>query len=325
MTRTDENIPILDLHPKIGSIRDEVLEGLSSAQKTLPCKYLYDKAGSVLFDRICEVKDYYPTRTELSIIEACADKIRDAIGPRAMVIEPGSGSAQKISMLLDLLEDPAAYVPIEISKEHLRMAAAKVAEAYPDVEVLPVCADFTGPVPVPKPSAEVRRKIIFFPGSTIGNFAPDEADVLLPQLVRAAGPAGGILIGIDLKKDREVLERAYDDDEGVTAEFNLNLLRRLNTELDADFDVDAFRHESRYNEHDSRVEMHLVSLADQTVTIGDERFRLRKGETIHTENSHKFEIDEFAARMERHGARPSETWTDPRGYFGLLFFEVASD
>lgn len=302
---------------------DDVLRGLQQSPKTLPCKYFYDAVGSRLFDRICELDEYYPTRTEQAITVAHADAIAARIGPRAMLVEYGSGSSIKTRTLLDHADDLVAYVPVDISAAHLAATAQGLRERYPDIEVLPVCADFTKPFELPVPSREPRRRTVYFPGSTIGNFAPDAARALLERIASQCGSGGSLVIGIDLQKDPRVLEAAYDDAEGVTAAFNLNLLRRINRELGADFVVEAFRHLARYDETHGRIEMHLESLRDQVVTIGGRRIAFTEGETICTEHSHKYTVDGFAGLAANAGFTVDARWTDDRDWFALLSLAVS--
>jgi len=312
----------LDFHPEVGDIRAEVLEGLSRPQKQTPAKYLYDARGSELFDGICEAVDYYPTRTELAILDANLGEITAAIGPRCVLIEPGSGSSMKTEILLRGLEDPVAYVPIEISRDHLDAAAESTAATFPDLEILPVCADFTGEYDAPDPSREPATRVVYFPGSTIGNLTRPERGALLKRFAALAQSGGLVLIGIDLEKDIDVLRRAYDDSEGVTAAVDMNLLTRLNRELDADFDLDKWEHIAVWNEDESRIEMRLRSRADQTVHVGGESFEFKAGETIHTENSHKFTIDGFAEEAAAAGLTLEKKWTDEKGWFAELLFRA---
>lgn len=300
----------------------DALAGLRSPRKELPCKYFYDAAGSRLFDQICDTPEYYPTRTELAIVRAHAGEMGALVGPNAVVIEYGSGSSVKTRYLLRHVPRPTAYVPVDISAEHLYHAAADLARRFPEVEVKPVAADFTKPFELPSFASEVARRVVYFPGSTIGNFAPAAAAALLRGIAGLCGRGGGLLIGFDRKKDPTVLEAAYNDAAGVTAAFNLNLLARMNRELGADFDVSAFRHRACYNSFAGRVEMHLVSLRDQTVRLAGNVISFAAGETIHTENSHKYAPDEFAALAARAGFRPVTAWADPAGYFGVQFFAV---
>ena len=300
----------------------DVLAGLSRPQKRLPSKYFYDAAGSRLFDHITELDEYYPTRTELAIVRAHAGAMVARWGPQCLLIELGAGSLMKVRLLLGQLDRPAGYVPVDMSGEHLRAAARELATDYPDLRVYPVVADFTRPFEAPP--VQAARRVVYFPGSTIGNFDPPEADALLDRIARLVGPGGGLLLGIDLRKEYAVLETAYNDAQGVTAAFNRNLLVRINRELGADFDPATFRHRAFYNHERSRIEMHLVSVDDQRVRIGDATFSFRAGESIHTENSYKYEPSEFARRAADCGLRADETWTDENGYFAVLYLTAAN-
>lgn len=299
--------------------RSDVLAGLAHPQKTLPCKYFYDARGSALFERICDLDEYYPTRTELAILEAHSAEMAQRLGRRCLLVEYGSGSSRKTRLLLDRLREPAAYIPIDISRAALDVSARALSEAYPHLEVLPVCADYTGPIEVPEPAKPAARRGVFFPGSTIGNFTPPEAQRFLGRMARVAGPGGGVLIGVDLRKERTVLEAAYDDALGVTAAFNKNLLARINRELGADFDLDAFGHRAHWNASAGRVEMHLVSELAQSVCVAGQRIHFAPGETIHTENSYKYELGQFAALAAQAGLAVHRVWTDPDARFSVQY------
>jgi dimethylhistidine N-methyltransferase len=299
----------------------DVLAGLTQAQKRIPAKYFYDALGSQLFDRITRQEEYYPTRTELEIMRRHAAAMAERCGPRCLLIEPGAGSLVKVRLLLDQLDRPAGYVPVDVSGEHLRAAAAELAKHYPALLVAPVCADFTRDFPLPTIAAE--RRVVYFPGSTLGNFDPADANTLLQKMARLAAPGGGLLLGVDRRKDPAVLEAAYNDRRGATAAFNLNLLTRINRELGANFRLNAFRHRAFYNPERSRIEMHLVSTDDQRVRIGDAVIPIRAGETIHTENSYKYDLGELSRRAARCGLRTDEVWTDERDYFAVLYLTVA--
>lgn len=318
----EDELVLHDFAPERERFRRDALAGLRSEPKTLPCKYLYDEEGSRLFERICELEEYYPTRTELAIVREHGPAMARSLGPHCLLVEYGSGSSAKTRALLDALERPAGYVPVDISREHLLAAAEKVSAAYAELEVLPVCADFTERFPVPAPKRSPARTAVYFPGSTIGNFAPERAAELLAGVAERCGPGGALLIGIDLAKDRATLERAYDDREGVTAAFNRNLLARMNRELDADFDLARFAHRAVYDAGAGRVEMHLESLEAQTVCVGGERVAFREGETVCTEHSHKYTLEGFAALAERAGFRVERVWTDPEGLFSVQYLEA---
>ena len=313
---------LTDLEPEASDFRAEVLQGLSARPRTLPCKYFYDAEGSRLFDRITELDDYYPTRAEVSILRDNMGEIVDKLEDDVLLVEFGSGSSTKTRLLLDHLPRAAGYVPVDISREHLLEAARSLAQRYPHLEILPVCADFTQPIELPRPRRTPGHRVVFFPGSTIGNFTRDEAHSFLETVTEDCGPGGGLLIGVDLRKDPRILERAYDDSEGVTAAFNLNLLERINRELGGDFDVQAFRHRAVWNEERGRVEMHLESTRNQVVTIGGTTLRFDAGESIHTESSHKYGVEEFAALAARAGFRQDTVWTDPDRLFSVHLYWV---
>jgi dimethylhistidine N-methyltransferase len=292
--------------------REDVLAGLSASPKRLPCKYLYDARGSELFDRITELKAYYPTTTELGILEDRAHAIAKAVGPGVRVVEYGSGSSNKTRILLDALRSPAEYVPIDISVSCLADAAARIAHEYPGLAVTPLHADYTDRIELPPGP----RTLAYFPGSTIGNFEPEEAVAFLSRVRRTVGK-GLLLIGVDLKKDPAVLHEAYNDPEGVTALFNLNLLARINRELGASFDLPRFRHYAPYNPELGCIEMHLVSAEAQVVTIGDYPISFGEGESILTERSYKYGIAEFGRLAESAGFTVARVWTDPRRLFSV--------
>ena len=297
--------------------RADVLQGLARPQKRIPSKYFYDAAGSKLFDRICELDEYYPTRTELGIMRAHAPEMAERCGPKCQLIELGAGSLMKVRLLLDRLDRPAGFVPVDVSGEHLESSADELRDEYPNLDVQPVSADFTADFAMP--ARACSRRVVYFPGSTLGNFDPAEADDLLRRIARLVGPGGGLLLGVDLRKDRRVLEAAYNDALGVTAAFNRNLLARIDRELGADFDPDSFRHRAFYNAAHSRIEMHLVSASDRRVRIGETAIRFRRGETIHTENSHKYDTGELARRAAACGLRTDATWTDAQRYFAVMY------
>ncbi len=302
------------------AFRRDVLSGLQKAQKTLPCKYLYDAHGSSLFDRITRLDAYYPTRAEKSILENYGGEMAALIGPQARIVEYGSGTSEKTQLLLDKLEAPAAYVPIDISREHLLAAAARIQQRYPDVHVAPVVADYTADFSLP--TTPGRQTVVFFPGSTIGNFEPEEAQVFLAEMARVAGPGGGLLIGVDLRKPVQTLERAYDDEEGVTALFNLNLLTRINRELGGTFDLSRFSHRAPWNDALGRVEMHLVSLEEQEVEVAGHKIAFGAGEYIHTECSYKYTPEGFAALAAQAGFDRVALWKDDERLFSVQYLRV---
>lgn len=297
----------------------EIHRGMSRTQKTLSPKYFYDEHGSQLFEAICELPEYYPTRTEIAIMRADMPEMANWIGPRPNVIEFGIGSGLKTRLLLEALDQPVAFVPVDISAEHLSETVSELARNFPHIEMLPVATDFTHPFPVPEPRGEAARNLVYFPGSTIGNFEPEAAIELLRVMYREAGQGGCLLIGVDLRKEAAILEQAYDDSAGITAQFNLNMLRRLNREFAADFNLERFRHQATYNEEQGRIEMHLVSLNNQRVKIGGKSFGLNTGETICSEYSYKYTLPQFAEMAGEAGFAVRKVWTDPRGWFSLQY------
>jgi len=299
----------------------DVIEGLSKSQKEIPSKYFYDQKGSWLFDRICNLKEYYLTRTEVSILKQNMDEIAELMGPRVKLIEFGSGSSQKTRLLLDHMKNLAAYIPIDISRDYLFKASTQLEEEYPDLKIEPVCADYTQPFDLPEYDWEYNRKIIYYPGSTIGNFSPRKARQFLKLMANIVKPEGGVLIGVDLKKDREILEDAYNDDQGVTAAFNKNILEHMNRLVDSDFDLDAFEHKAFYNEEKGRIEMHLLSAKEQVVQVDDVEFVFKKGETIHTENSYKYSLDEFEDLVSKEFL-VQKVWTDEDEKFSVQYMTV---
>jgi dimethylhistidine N-methyltransferase len=298
---------------------EEILEGLSHDPKKISPKFFYDQNGSRLFEAICELPEYYPTRTEIAIMRKHVDEMAEAIGPLPHVIEFGIGSGLKTKLLLEALDQPVAFAPVDISAEHLADTVEALANDFPGIEMLPVPADFTRPFPLPQPSRAADRNLVYFPGSTIGNFEPAAALDLLRVIHHEAGPGGGLLIGVDLKKDRDTLERAYNDRAGVTAQFNLNMLHRLNREFGSDFTVDAFRHHAFYNEQEGRIEMHLVSMKEQTVTLAGREFQIARDEHIVTEYSHKYALHDFRDMAARSEFTVEQVWTDPRRWFSIQY------
>lgn len=300
----------------------DVVRGLAARDKSLPCKYLYDERGSQLFDRICETEEYYPTRTELAIMQQHADPIADQLDEAVMLVEYGSGSSLKTRILLDALHQPAAYVPVDISEEHLLKTAVELQSVYPGLDVLPVVADFTQPFQLPESERPASHVALYFPGSTIGNFTAQAAGRLLQRMAELLGRGGGLLIGIDLQKEPAVIEAAYNDRQGITAEFNMNLLQRINSELGANFDVSQFTHRAVYNSQAARVEISLVSQSDQVVQLGECEFHFEPGEELLTEYSHKYTIAGFAEFAAKYGFALHRAWTDPREYFAVLHLVV---
>lgn len=317
------SVNILDLEPASDNDEDDILSGLREAQKRISPKYLYDESGSRLFEAICLQPEYYPTRTEVGIMESNIGEISDLIGPRASIIEFGSGSSIKTRLLLEHLTEPAVYVPVDISREPLARAAAEIATEFTQLEVLPVCADFTRPFELPDPRVMPERNLVFFPGSTIGNFGKPEAIDLLRVMREEAKDDGALLIGVDLEKPKEILEPAYNDAAGVTAAFNLNLLKRLNREYAANFDLEAFRHSAIYDAENGRIEMRLVSLETQQIDVAGERFMLNEGEYIVTEHSYKYSVDRFESMSRSAGFSLKSVWTDPQNLFSVQYLEAA--
>lgn len=297
----------------------EILAGLSRQPKSISPKFFYDKHGSNLFDTICELPEYYLTRTELRIMRTNIEEIAALIGPQVSLIEFGSGSSLKTRVLLKHLHDPAVYVPVDISQEHLLRAAKGIRADFPALEVLPVVADFTQPFTLPNPEVMPLRNIVYFPGSTIGNFSASEAHSLMRVMHRQAGEGGGMLIGADLQKDKALLERAYNDSQGVTAEFNLNVLRRLNREFAATFDLEQFSHRAIYNVAAGRIEMYLDSLTEQFVCVGGKQFRIGKNEAILTEHSYKYTLGGFADMALAAGFCVDKVWTDTERLFSVQY------
>lgn len=310
----DENLDSLS--------RDEflhdVLSGLANRQKAIPPKYFYDAAGSRLFDRICDLPEYYPTRTETAILRESARSIAARAGWDVALVEFGSGSSTKVRILLDALQLPAAYVAIDICGPHLTAATEALQRDYPGLEVTAITGDFTQEVKLPD-RLRGKKRLGFFPGSTIGNFSPDDAQLFLRHAARTLGADGDMLVGVDLKKHGAVLHAAYNDQAGVTAAFNLNLLARINRELRGDFNLRAFRHRAVYNAAAGRIEMHLESLKPQTVRISGDVFTFREGETIHTENSYKYTVEGFHRLANKSGWRVSDTFLDPEKLFSLHY------
>jgi len=297
----------------------EILAGLRLPEKTISPKYFYDERGSQLFDEITHLPEYYPTETELGILLDNMPEICDLIGKKASLIEFGSGSSRKTRALLDGLQQQAVYVPVDISEDHLLASAEKIRSEHPGLEVLPVVADFTQPFDLPDPTIMPLRNVVYFPGSTIGNFTNDVAQELLGFMYQEAGADGALLIGVDLRKDPAIIERAYNDSAGVTAEFNLNMLTHLNREFGFDFDVSAFTHSAHYDADAGRMEIRLISGKSQTITNGDERIEIDDGESILTEYSHKYTLEGFAKMAERAGFEVRKVWTDPGELFSVQY------
>jgi dimethylhistidine N-methyltransferase len=322
ITTADRSASLTVRKPSTARFRADVLRGLRAPAKELPCQYFYDAAGSELFERITELQEYYPTRTERGIMEEHAPAMARLLGRRVLLVEYGSGSSTKTRLLLDHLPDPAGYVPIDVSGEHLHRSARALAADYPAVEVLPVCADFTRPLELPVPRRRAARRVVYFPGSTVGNFTPDETVALLRQTAERCGAGGGLLLGADLRKDPRVIEAAYNDRDGVTAAFNRNLLVRINRELGGDFAVEQFAHRAFYNAPEGRIEMHLVSRRDQSVHVGGAEFFFAAGESIRTEYSYKYRLRDLRDLAGAAGFALTSAWTDPRRHFCVCHLTV---
>lgn len=308
----------LDFEPPANDFRADVIAGLSQSPSTLSPKYFYDAHGSHLFDLICETKEYYVTRTELALLEQIGPELRARIGANAHVVEYGAGSVVKIRLLMDALEKPASYVAIDISRDHLVSATKALAKDYANVEIGAICADFTTPFHLPESLASAEGVVLgFLPGSTIGNFVPDAAVEVLSSIHDHIGVGGQLLIGIDLIKDVVRLEVAYADAAGYTAAFNLNVLRRMKTELDASLSISDFRHVAKFNHEKARIEMHLEAVRPTEICLDGQTFVFAAGETIHTENSHKYTVESFQALALRAGFVPEAVWTDADNLFSL--------
>ena len=303
------------------SILDEVISALSKNQKELPCKYFYDNYGSDLFDQITELEEYYLTRSEISILNENIDVISRTISSNAVLIELGSGSSKKIRIILDHLESPEAYIPVEISEEYLLNSIEKLKFEYPSLNISPVIADYTRPFELPKLYSNHSNKVVYYPGSTIGNFNPETAASFLKRISELCGAGSSLLIGVDLKKDIETIEKAYNDEKGITKEFNLNILKNLNEILGSDFNISKWDHNAFYNVELGRIEMHLVSTDNQKVNINGTSINFSKGETIHTENSYKFTVDEFEALISSF-YNLKRVWKDVDNNFALCYFKA---
>lgn len=298
-----------------------VLAGLVRRPRSIPCRFFYDAIGAELFEQITRLEEYYPTRTETTLLETYGAEIAQTVGPGRVLVEFGSGSSRKTSLLIDALGRIPAYVPIDISPESLHEAAAWLAKRHAGLRIVPLVADFTKTRDLPK-LAQKQRKLGYFSGSTIGNLNLEDAQAFLTNAAHLLGPDSVFLIGVDLKKDTSILLPAYDDKAGVTAAFNLNLLARINRELGGDFDLSRFAHEAIYNARAGRIEIYIVSLADQTARVDGRAFTFAKGERIHTENSHKYSVAEFQALARSAGWLPARVWTDPANLFSLHLLQL---
>ena len=315
-------IRFYDEHPQPATMQEEVLQGLASRPRRIAPKFFYDERGSRLFDAICELPEYYPTRIEMGILETCAGEVARLAGPDVTLVELGSGASRKIRLLLEAMQ-PRQYLGIDISREFLRLSVQRLAQDYPWLEVHAACADFMQDFELPGAAGE-GKKLAFFPGSTIGNFEPHEALTFLQRVRRLVQPDGALLIGVDLKKDPQILHAAYNDSAGVTAQFNLNLLERLRRELGADVNPQAFKHRAFYNSARGRIEMYLVSRRAQDIRLLGQRFHFESGESIHTENSYKYSLEEFHALARGAGLWPRQVWLDSARLFSVHYLNVVT-
>lgn len=320
---TTDSVPATVQTEDIDADLDEVLAGLALPQKRVSPKFFYDERGSQLFEAITEQPEYYLTRTEVGILNDNIGAIADALGSGVSLIEFGAGASVKVRILLDKVPGIDVFVPVDISAEHLQDAADRIAQQYPRLEVLPVAADFTRPFDLPSPRKTPERNVVFFPGSTIGNFGPEAASALLETMRATAGEGGGLLIGVDLRKDGAVLERAYNDAAGITAAFNRNMLEHLNARLGANFRPEAFEHRAIFNDEASRIEMHLVSRCRQSVAVGGHRFEFAPGEYLLTEYSYKYSPEAFAALAAGAGFVVETVWQDTEGLFSVQYCRAA--
>ncbi|MFQ5470718.1 MAG: L-histidine N(alpha)-methyltransferase [Gammaproteobacteria bacterium] len=313
-------LTICDTLPSASEMYAEIVKGLAGEQKSISPKYFYDRSGSRLFDRICGLPEYYATRTEINILESYADEISTLIAEDSLLIELGSGSSEKVRLLLDALK-PITYMPVDISKDYLVSSAQDLAEDYPWLSVHAMCLDYTASMDIQlEPEIETAKKVVFYPGSSIGNFTPEQTHSLLTNINQLLGDGGVLLIGVDLKKEENTLLAAYNDSQGITSQFNKNVLARINRELGADFDIDNYSHQAFYNNEFGRIEMHLVSEADQIVNMGDQRWAISEGESIHTENSYKYTIEEFDRIARRAGFNRLQSWLDDQQLFSVHCF-----
>lgn len=317
-------VELIDLRPVQADFLDDVLAGLRKLQKELPAKYFYDQRGSQLFEEITRLPEYYLTRTEIGILRERAPEIASRIGDDAALIELGSGSSAKVRIILDQIRRGITYIPVDLSREFLESAAKTIEADYANATVLAVHGDYTKPFAIPR-AETFRKRVVFFPGSTIGNLLPEEVSSFLAQTASMLQSGDAMIVGVDLKKDPAILHAAYNDSRGVTAEFNLNVLRRINEELAANFDLARFEPFAYYDEAKGRIEMHLRSIGDQTIAIAGHRFTIRDGETIHTENSYKYSIDDFRRLVNGTGFHTERVWTDSESLFSVYYLTIQRD
>lgn len=309
------------MQPHVQEFHDDLRKALAQPIKRISPKYFYDAQGSALFDQICELPEYYPTRTEFSILSRHAQDIAQQIGPKSELIELGAGSLTKVRCILRALEAATSFVPMDISGEHLMSATQSLQQEFSALKISPIVADYTKDWRLPPQSQDTRRRVAFFPGSTLGNFSPLEVEQFFANCARHL-PSGGLLLGVDLLKQPEIIHQAYNDAQGVTAAFNLNLLARANRQLHTNFALNQFAHWAFYNAPKQRIEMHLVSLQKQKIMLGNTDFVFEEGETLHTENSYKFSLSGIQALAQKQGLQPGPVWTDARRWFGLLWFDL---
>ncbi len=321
MERSHGRVLFHDLLPPPQRMLDEIRAGLGKPQKEISPKFFYDARGCVLFDAICGLAEYYPTRAELAIMRSHARAMGEVLGRDCALIEIGCGNSEKARALLAELR-PQAFVAVDIAREQLEASCNALAQAFPSMTIAALRADFAGDVALPDGALGTARRILYFPGSTIGNFTPDDARAFLARWALLLGPGGGAVIGVDLKKNPAILDAAYNDAQGVTAEFNLNVLNHINRELGADFDLAAFRHNARYVAAHGRIEMHLESLQPQRVTLAGRTLEFRAGETIHTENSYKYDIAEFQDLARSAGFQAQQCWTDDERLFSVHYLTL---
>jgi len=302
-------------------ILNEIIQSLSKSQKELSCKFFYDEHGSMLFEQISELEEYYLTRTEISILNNNIRHISDAVGKEALILELGSGSSRKIRILLDNFKSVAAYIPVDISREFLLQSARKLSKEYSDLKIIPIIADYTRPFTITEFEIPYSKIVAYYPGSTIGNFTREQAQYFLNNIAELCGLKSGLLIGIDLKKESEILEKAYNDAKGITAQFNLNILKNMNSSFGTNFEINKWKHIAFYNEEHGRVEMHLQSLEEQSVRVNGTSILFKKDETIHTENSYKYSIEEFEEMIDAFYSLKN-VWSDPGNKFAVCYFEA---
>ncbi|QQE10111.1 L-histidine N(alpha)-methyltransferase [Planctomycetota bacterium] len=308
---------VIDYDPHENNPVNEIINCLSTNPKTLPCKYFYDAEGSRIFEQITHLPEYYPTRTEVGILQDNLDDIRHTLGPECMLVELGSGSSTKTELLLMGMDNPTVYVPIDISRDHLVQSSIRIQQDFPEIEVIPIYADFHQPIKLPLPTRNIQKTVIFFPGSTIGNLTPYEASIFMNRLATLGGPNCSVLIGVDLRKDKKILETAYNDEDKITEAFNLNMLKHINTKVGSNFNPNLFKHRAIWNDLDGRIEMHLVSTVDQTVFIGEHKISLNKHEHIRTEFSYKYTLDQFATIASAFDVQ--HVWQDKNNLFSLQY------